>query len=62
MVIRGAVIERFEVKRKKCMSISGVDWGTHLVILKETDTHILVRRPGCMCWVNRMDGHKYCSP
>jgi len=46
----GAVIERIEVKGKKCMLVSGVDFGKPLVILKETDTHILCRKPGSMAW------------
>lgn len=58
----GVQIERFDLQGKKCMTVSGVDWGTHLVILKETDTHILCRRPGCKCWQNLMVGYVYCSP
>lgn len=46
----GARIKRFEVKGKKCMAIPGVDFGGSLEILKETDTHILCRKPGSMGW------------
>lgn len=47
---QGAMIKRFEVKGKSCMTVFGIDFGKPLIILKETDTHILCRKQGSMHW------------